>query len=103
MEKRILTIKCPKCRSNKSIIASETIEATTDFTFEERENYIKTYQLLLNSFIENSKKESVAKEFRPMFDQIAFQFAKLPIIDYAIEVLENEKYLGFNLGVKGII
>lgn len=67
----------------------------------ERENYIKTYQLLLNSFIENSKKESVAKEFRPMFDQIAFQFAKLPIIDYAIEVLENEKYLGFNLGVKG--
>lgn len=34
MEKRILTIKCPKCRSNKSIIASETIEATTDFTFE---------------------------------------------------------------------
>ena len=66
-----------------------------------RENYIKTYQLLLNSFIENSKKESVAKEFRPMFDQLAFQFAKLPIIDCAIEVLENEKYLGFNLGVKG--
>lgn len=34
MEKRILSIKCPKCHTNKMIIASETIEATTDFTFE---------------------------------------------------------------------
>ena len=34
METRILSIKCPRCRTNKSIIASETIEATTDFTFE---------------------------------------------------------------------
>ena len=34
MKKRILSIKCPKCRTNKMIIASETIEATTDFTFE---------------------------------------------------------------------
>lgn len=33
MEVRILTIKCPKCRKNKNIIASETIEATTEFTF----------------------------------------------------------------------
>lgn len=34
MEKRILSIKCPKCRTNEMIIASETIEAMTDFTFE---------------------------------------------------------------------
>ena len=34
MEKRILSTKCPKCHTNKMIIASETIEATTDFTFE---------------------------------------------------------------------
>ena len=34
MEKRIIKIKCPKCRSNKRIIACETIEATTEFTFE---------------------------------------------------------------------
>ena len=40
MEKRILIIKCPKCHTNKMIIASETIEATTDFTFE---NGICTY------------------------------------------------------------
>lgn len=26
-----LTIKCPKCHTNKNIIASETILATTDF------------------------------------------------------------------------
>ncbi len=34
MLKRILTTKCPKCHTNKKIVASETIEATTDFTFE---------------------------------------------------------------------
>ncbi len=33
MENSKLIIKCPKCRTNKEIIASETIEATTDFTF----------------------------------------------------------------------
>ena len=34
MEKRILSIKCPKGHTNKMIIACETIEATTYFTFE---------------------------------------------------------------------
>ena len=28
-----LSTKCPKCRTNKHIIACETIEATTEFTF----------------------------------------------------------------------
>lgn len=40
MEKRILSIKCPKCHTKEMIIASETIEATTDFTFE---NGVCTY------------------------------------------------------------
>ena len=34
-EKRILLIKCPKCRTNKDIVASESIEATTEFTFKD--------------------------------------------------------------------
>ncbi len=33
--KRILLIKCPKCRTNKHIVASESIEATTEFTFKD--------------------------------------------------------------------
>lgn len=32
---RKLTIRCPKCRSNKKISANETIEATTEFYFKD--------------------------------------------------------------------
>lgn len=32
---RILRIKCPHCRTNKSILAGETIEAITEFTFKD--------------------------------------------------------------------
>ena len=32
---KFLSIKCPKCRTNKYIIACETIEATTEFTFKD--------------------------------------------------------------------
>lgn len=33
-EQLILTIKCPKCKSREKISAIETIEATTEFYFE---------------------------------------------------------------------
>jgi hypothetical protein len=32
---RRLLIKCPKCRKRENIVASETIEATTDFLFQD--------------------------------------------------------------------
>lgn len=32
---RKLNIKCPKCRTNKHIIAVETVEACTEYTFKD--------------------------------------------------------------------
>ena len=50
---RRLNIKCPKCHTNKHIVAIETVEAFTEFTFkdgvcDEREDCVNEIGLGIN-------------------------------------------------------